>query len=148
MSFGEGNRNLFRYAVFNESYQRAFNRIPRERKFDIHYDELPGALVDLMGFLELADQGKWEVGQSAMAAVAERCSWLSQITDEFQNRDEEKRRRLPPATVARLRMLMKIARPLRPLLGPMRSYFDNRSLALYRRQANEMLAQRSEKVLR
>jgi hypothetical protein len=145
VSFGEGNRNPFRYAIFNESYQRAFDRIPLERKFELHYDDLPEVLSDLLKFLGVPDLGKWQEGLSAMAAVAGHCSWLSQITDEFQNNDVEKRGRLPRETVARLKLAMQLARPLRPFLGPVRSHFDNRSLALYRQQAAFLLAQQSNR---
>jgi hypothetical protein len=145
VSFGEGNRNPLRYAIFNESYQRAFDRIPPGRKFELHYDDLPEALNGLLEFLGVPDLGKWQEGRSAMAAVAEHCSWLSQITDEFQNNDVEKRGRLPRETVARLKLAMQLTRPLRSFLGPVRAHFDNRSLALYRRQAAALLAQHTNR---
>ena len=140
VTFGEGNRIPLRYAIFMESYHNAFGRIPSHRKFDLHYDDLPGALDELLSFLEVPDAGDWQTGEAAMVVVAERCSWLTQITSEFQNTDVEKRARLDPKTVSRVQLAMKVARPFRPLLRPVRSYYDNSSARHIRQRANALLS--------
>jgi len=140
VSFGQGNRVPLRFAIFNESYQHAFHRIPGDRKFELNYDDLPGALVSLLEFLEVPDLGEWQDGQAAMSLVAERCSWLTQITGEFENTDAMKRDRLDPKMVNRVHTSMKLARPMRPFLGPIRSYFDARSASSIRDRAKQLLA--------
>jgi len=140
VSFGKGNRNPLRFAVFNESYQNAFNRIPQDRKYELKYDDLPGALDGLLDFLGVEDYGEWPDGKGAMDLVAERCSWLNQITSEFENTDSLKRDRLDTKTVNQVNTAMAFARPLRPLLGPIRSYFDGRSVSSIRSRAKTLLA--------
>lgn len=139
VSFGKGNRNPLRFAIFNESYQNAFNRIPQDRKYEMNYDDLPDALEDLLEFLGVEDTGEWQDGKGAMDLVAERCSWLNQITSVFENTDALKRDRLDVNKVKQLEYAMAIARPLRPLLRPVRSYFDESSVTSIRERAKQLL---------
>jgi hypothetical protein len=140
VSFGKRNRIPLRYAIFMESYQNAFARLPRDRKFELSYDDLPTALTVLMSFIGVPDQGDWQDGQSAMAEVAERCSWLNQITSEFKNTDIEKRARLESRVVSQVEMAMTLARPVRALLQPIRYYFDHSSLRHIRQKAKILYA--------
>lgn len=141
VDFGEANRNPYRFAVFRESYEHAFARIPRDRRMDIEYDDLPGVLPRIGEFLGVPDLGEWEGTVSSLGLAAESCSWLSQVTDTFQNRDPEKRARLDPKQVASLNLAMSLARPLRPLMGPVRKHFDHASLGPIRERAKARLAQ-------
>jgi hypothetical protein len=54
---------------------------------------------------------------------------MTEVTSEFHNRDAEKRARLDPAQVRALDRALAIARPFRPFLGPVRNFFDRRSLS-------------------
>lgn len=139
VSFGESNRNPYRFAVFTQSYEHAFGRLPAHRKHELHYDDLPGALEEVMAFIELPDRGEWSAGASAMQIVAENCSWLTHITGEFQNKDEEKRARLPDDMVRKVTMAMHITRPFRLMMGPLRAFFDQRSVAAIRSRATKIL---------
>ncbi len=65
---------------------------------------------------------------------------MTEVTKEFQNKDPEKRARLDPKHVARLQLAMKLARPLRPFMGPVRSYFDHQSMGPIRERAKAILA--------
>ncbi|MEI8340782.1 MAG: sulfotransferase [Verrucomicrobiota bacterium] len=139
VDFGKNNRNPYRFAIFRESYENAFSRLPKERVFDLHYDSLPGALQDLMAFLGVEDQGDWESRKSSLDLAAENCYWMSEVTQEFQNKDPEKRARLDPRQVETLDRAMRFARLGRSFLGPVRSYFDHQSLLWSRDKARSLL---------
>lgn len=135
VGFGEKNRNPFRFAIFRESYEHAFARLPRDRVLETEYDDLPGSISTILDFLNIPDQGEWQNHQSSLAMAAEACPWMSEVNDEFVNRDPEKRRKLDPKQVARLDLALKLARPLRPVLGPLRRHFDVASLGPIRERA-------------
>ena len=139
VGFGEANRNPYRFAVFSESYEHAFARVPKERKMDVHYDDLPGVIPAVLRFMGVADKGERVGGVSSLEAAAQNCGWLSEVTREFKNSDPEKRSRLDPSQIASLERAMKIARPLRPFLGPVRSYFDQQSMGPIRQRAQARL---------
>jgi len=140
VGFGEANRNAYRFAVFSESYEHAFGRVPMERKMDVHYYDFPGVIPDVMRFIGVADQGERVGGISSLEEAAQNCDWLSEVTQEFKNNDPEKRKRLDPSQIASLDRALKIARPLRPFLGPVRAYFDQQSMAPIRERAEARLA--------
>ena len=127
--FGVRNRQPFRYAVFLQSYEHALARLPEDRTFAIEYDDTEKRLPALLEFLKIEDQGAWETGGSSLDLVAESCSWLTQITEEFRNTDPEKRARLAPEMVKTVDRAMALTRPLRPFMGPLRAHFDKRSMA-------------------
>jgi hypothetical protein len=126
--FGARNRKPFRYAVFAQSYEHALARCPEERTLQMDYEKIPSMLPLLMDFLEVDDQGEWETGSSSLQLVAESCAWLTQITEEFRNTDGEKRARLDPKVVSTVNLALRLTRPLRPMMGPVRAFFDRRSL--------------------
>lgn len=127
-SYGVRNRRPLRYAFFHQSYEKAFSRLHVSRRLEMSYDDLPEALGKLTAFIGLADRGMWPDSSSHFEQVVDQCSWLSEITKEFQNRDPEKRANLDPAVIRRLDLCLAATRPLRPLMGPVRSHFDRRSL--------------------
>ncbi len=140
VQFGENNRNPFRFAIFRESYENAFARLPRERVMEVNYDDLPDILPKVLDFIGIADQGSWEGHQSSLQLASEHCSWMSEVTQDFQNRDPEKRTRLDPKQVKKLEIAMQLARPLRPLLGSLRSHFDHQSMGPIRERAAQVLS--------
>lgn len=140
VDFGKNNRNPYRFAIFRESYEHAFSRLPKDRVFQLEYDDLPGVLPKLMNYLGVDDRGEWESSRSSLDLAAENCSWMTEVTKEFQNKDPEKRARLDPQQVTRLEHAMKLARPLRPLMEPIRSYFDHQSMGPIRERAQASLA--------
>jgi hypothetical protein len=121
---GVNNRLPFRYALFSQSYEHALNRCPADRTFQLEYDDLPGILPRLLEFMEVPDKGEWETRESILDGVAEECAWLSQVTGEFHNTDEKKRAQLDPAMTKRLASALAISSLFRPLMGPVRKYFD------------------------
>lgn len=137
--FGVKNRIPYRYAIFVQSYEHALQRCPQNRTFQMNYDDLPGIIEPLLSFLEIEDQGQWQSGRSAMDIVAENCSWLTDITSEFKNSDPEKRSRLKPTQIKRLNYFLSLTKPFKPFMGPVRRYFDNRSLGHVREIAREKL---------
>lgn len=139
VGFGEKNRNPFRFAIFRESYEHAFARLPHERVLETDYDDLPGSISTIIDFLGIPNQGVWKNHQSSLAMAAEACPWMSEVNDEFVNRDEEKRKKLDPAQVRRLELALQLARPLRPLLGLVRRHYDVSSLGPIRERAAEKL---------
>lgn len=139
VGFGINNRNPFRFAVFRESYEHAFSRLPPDRKIEVTYDGLPGALDDVLKFLDIPDEGAWENHASSLQLASENCSWMSEVTNEFKNRDPEKRARLDPKQVRALEFAMRLAKPARLFLGPARSHFDYQSLLWSRNKAHEVL---------
>lgn len=141
VGFGVKNRNPYRFAIFRESYEHAFHRIPENRKIEISYDSLPGSLADILKFLGLSDEGVWKEYKSSLSMAAESCGWMSEVTSEFVNNDPEKRSRLDSLQVKRLESAMRLARPLRKLLGPVRSHFDHQSMGPIRERAKQALAE-------
>lgn len=139
VEFGENNRNPYRFAVFRESYENAFSRLPRERVMEVAYDDLPGIVGQVMEFIGVEDRGGWKDHRSSLEAASEHCSWMSEVTAEFNNRDPEKRARLDPKQVSRLQVAMRLARPLRAVLRPVRHHFDMVSMAAIRERARERL---------
>lgn len=139
VGFGVNNRRPFRFAVFRESYENAFARLPEERILNVHYDELPGALNDITRFLGVPDHGDWPEAGGSFDLAAEACDHMKEVTSAFVNRDPEKRARLDRHQVTSLDRAMLLARPLRPLLRPVRAYFDHCSLQVARREALQWL---------
>jgi hypothetical protein len=137
VEFGKNNRMPLRFAVFRESYEHAFSRLPEDRTISLEYDDLPGALFEAAAFLGVDDCGEWESRRSSLDAAASSVAHMTEVMQEFRNRDPEKRARLDPGQIASLDRAMAIARPLRPLLGPVRAYFDRSSLNYYRKLVRE-----------
>jgi hypothetical protein len=138
--YGARNRKPFRYAIFAQSYEHALSRCPASRTFELEYDEIPGVLPPLFEFLGFPDHGEWREGFSSMDLVAKSCSWLTQVTGKFNNTDIEKRSRLDPSIVSSVDFALAITRPFRPLMGPLRRHFDNRSLGHIRQFARAHFA--------
>ena len=141
--YGVRNRRPFRYAVFTQSYEHALGRLPADRTFLIDYDDTEHRLPALLEFLKIDDRGPWESGGSSLDLVAQSCSWLTQITEEFRNTDPEKRARLAPEMVSSVDRALAWTRPLRPLMGPLRAHFDKRSMRHIREFAQQRLAENS-----
>jgi hypothetical protein len=139
VEFGKKNRNSYRFALFRESYEYAFSRLPKDRVFKLTYDSLPGSLADLMTFLGAPDQGEWETRSSSLDLAAENCGHMSEVTKEFRNTDPEKRARLDPGQVKTLNRAMLIARPTRVFLGGLRAYYDHQSMLWSRNKATMLL---------
>lgn len=128
VGFGENNRNPYRFALFRESYENAFARLPKERILNVHYDELPGALDQITCFLGVADQGEWPEAGGSFDLAAEACDHMKEVTSAFVNRDPEKRARLSPKQVNALERAIFLCRGFRPFMGPFRHYYDRVSM--------------------
>lgn len=139
VDFGKNNRNPYRFAIFRESYEHAFSRLPPDSVFQIAYDDLPGVLPKLLEFIGTNDEGEWESSLSSLDLAAENCSWMTDVTKTFENKDTEKRSRLDPVQVKNLERAIIAARPLRPLMGPVRYHFDKQSLGPIRERAKTAL---------
>jgi len=139
VGFGVSNRNPYRFAIFRESYEHAFSRLPDDRVFNVEYDALPGALSNLLNFMGVPDQGEWENLTSSLDLAAKNCYWMTQVTGEFKNTDPEKRARLDADQITTLNRAMKLARPLRPMMAPIRHYFDHQSMGPIRERAKAEL---------
>ncbi len=140
VDFGIRNRNPYRFGVFTQSYENAFNRLPADRTFQLEYESIPDQLEGLMSFLGIADRGEWESGISTIDLVAQSGSWLAQATQEFRNDDPAKRASLGASITRKVDFALSLTRPLRPLMGPVRSYFDHRSMNHIRDEARRHLA--------
>ena len=135
VAFGEKNRNPYRFAIFRESYEHAFARLPRERVFEMEYDSLPTIIPELQSFLGAEDQGEWQHFESSLDMAAKQCSHMKTVTATFTNTDPAKRANLAPEQVASLELAMKIARPMRPFMGPIRAFYDRQSMGPIRQRA-------------
>jgi len=140
VGFGENNRRPWRFSLFLQSYEHAFARLPKGRLFELEYERIPDQLSELLNFLGVEDRGEWGQGVSSFESVAERCSWLNEITGKFNNRDQEKRMRLAQGQVRSLERALAITRPFRNLMGPFRSFFDQKSFALIIENAKKLKA--------
>lgn len=133
--YGVRNRKPLRYAFFHQSYEKAFASLRISNRLEMAYDDLPGALSTLTEFVGLPDRGMWPDDSSHFAQVVDQCSWLSEITKEFRNRDPEKRANLEPSAIRRLDLCLALTSLVRPLMGPIRGFFDRRSLGHVRKIA-------------
>ena len=89
--------------------------------------------------MEVPDNGEWKTEDSVLDMVAEGCDWLTEVTQEFKNRDPEKRARLKESDIRRLNFALAVTRPLRPLMGPLRKHFDMASIGHIRDFASEAM---------
>jgi hypothetical protein len=144
--YGVRNRRPLRYAIFSQSYEHALRRLPADRTFLLDYDDTEQRLPALLDFLGIDDRGAWESGASSLDLVAESCSWLTEITAEFRNTDPEKRARLAPTLSRRLESMLAITRPLRPIAGVLRWFFDRRSMGHVRIIAQQQIERNRELV--
>jgi len=136
---GVHNRNPWRYALFAQSYEHALRRCPVDRTFKLGYDDLPGILPRLLDFMEVPDLGEWETSGSILDEVAKQCDWLSQVTGDFRNTDNKKLAQLDPAVIKRLSCALSMTSKLFPLIGPIRNYFDMKSIAYVKSLAREFI---------
>jgi hypothetical protein len=141
VGFGEKNRRPLRFAIFRESYENAFSRLPPEQVLNVDYDHLPGALEDITRFLGVAGQGEWPGTGGSFEMAAKACGHMREVTEAFVNRDPEKRARLADSQVKKLERALMIARPMRPFLRPVRAYFDACSLMHARKMARDYLSE-------
>jgi hypothetical protein len=139
VGFGGNNRRAWRFALFARSYESAFGKLPMQRTLEVEYEKIPETMPSLLSYMGLEDQGDWEEGVSGLEAVAKECSWLNEITGEFRNTDEEKRKRLDRCQKSNLESAMHWVRPLNPLLKPIRSYYDRKSLEHIRLEAKQYI---------
>lgn len=137
---GISNRKPLRYALFAQSYIYALAKCPKERTFELSYDALPEVIPTLLEFMGVSDSGEWQTGTSTLDIVSANCSWLTQINDKFTNTDPEKRARLDPEVKKVLTVALAITRLLRPFMGPIRRYFDMRSIAHVNSIATKLVA--------
>jgi len=135
VAFGIRNRNPWRYAIFAHSYENAFSRIPKSRRFELDYESIPREFESLIQFLGVEDRGEWETGISSIDLVAKSGSWLKQATETFRSTDDQKRASLDHHLITQLDFALKVSGPLVPALGPLRRYFDMRSLGHIRNDA-------------
>lgn len=140
--FGANNRRPGRFALFRESYEHAFTRLPTERTMQVDYDRIPEQFESMLTFLGIDGSEIWTEGSSALAAVAANRPWLSQIMDRFENKDPEKRARLDPKSTTALDRSLATVKPFRPLLGPLRLIADRRTLGHIRERAELLLGGR------
>jgi len=137
--FGANNRRPGRFALFRESYEHAFAKLPADRTMQVDYDRIPEQFEAMVAFLGINGTGTWREGTSALAAVAANRPWLSQIMDRFDNKDPEKRTRLDPKATSKLDRWLTAVEPIRPLLGPLRLAADRRTLGHIRSRAHQLL---------
>lgn len=134
--FGANNRKPLRFAIFRESYESGFSRIPQNLRFDVDYDALPGAVDTILRNAGIPDYGTWNNHVSSLTQASEQCYWLKEINGKFVNRDAEKRGNLELQQIRKLERALQLARLLRFSLLPIRYYFDRVSVGHIRARAN------------
>lgn len=138
--FGLHNRRAWRFALFRESYENAFAKIPAERRIDMDYEDIPARMDELLGFLGITDTGLWNTGSSSLEHVAANRPWLSQILQEFRNDDAEKRARLDTNQMRSLDYWLKAVKLAHPLMPVLRRHYDMLTLNHIRSQAQILLS--------
>lgn len=139
VDFGIRNRRPYRFGVFTQSYEHAFSKLPLERTFQLDYEEIPERFAALLKFLGVIDRGEWEIGASTIDLVAQSGDWLAQASQAFRNTDPEKRSKIDPRQLKAVDRAQYITRTLRPFMGPVRRYFDEKSLNDIRDEARRHL---------
>jgi hypothetical protein len=137
--FGAKNRRPGRFALFRESYEHAFAKLPVDRTMQVEYDRIPEQFEAMIHFLGIVGSETWQEGTSALATVAANRPWLSQILDHFENKDPEKRARLDINATLKLDHSLAAVKAFRGLLGPIRLAGDWRTLGHIRFRASQLL---------
>lgn len=135
VDFGIRNRRPYRFGVFTQSYEHAFSKLPVERTFQLDYEEIPERFAALLKFLGVKDRGERESGASTIDLVAQSGDWLAQASQAFRNTDPEKRARMDTRQLKLVDRAQCITRPLRPFMGPVRRFYDLRSMQDNRNEA-------------
>ncbi len=137
VDFGVRNRNPWRYAIFAQSYENAFESLPKHRTYHLDYERIPKQFADLLNFMDVDDLGEWETGPSSLDLLSQSTPWLTTVTQEFKNTDAEKRERLDPVHKRSLDRAFYWMRPLRLFMGALRDYYDRKSLEDIRGEAKK-----------
>ncbi|HEC15571.1 MAG TPA: hypothetical protein ENI99_03220 [Sedimenticola sp.] len=123
VDFGRHNRNPLRFAIFGESYEAVFSRLPNDDLFEVDYESIPKQLPSLMTWLG-TDTVLWEEGRSTLEQTAAIHPWHKGVMDGFQSMDAIKRRNVLFWQRALLRGGGIVFYLARPFLGFLRDYFD------------------------
>jgi len=137
VDFGVRNRNPWRYAIFAQSYENAFESLPKDRTYHLDYERIPEQFPDLLKFMDVQVLGEWGTGSSSLDLLSKTTPWLTTVTQEFNNTDAEKRERLDPVQKRSLDRAFFWTRPLRALMGPIRDHYDRGSLEDIRGEAQK-----------
>ena len=126
--WGVNNRNPFRYALFAQSYEQAFSRLPKQKTFHLEYEAIPQRFSELLASCGIVDQGEWEGSASSIDLITKNAPWLTRSTESFRNTDPEKRAVIGMHKKIILKSALHLSRLLRPLLGAARGHFDKKAL--------------------
>jgi hypothetical protein len=125
--FGLYNRRPWRFALFARSYEKVFESYPTVNVFRMNYalmnEQIPGLLTWL-----LVENRARTTGASALDTVRDNFYFHSNILSQFENKDNEKMRKVPAkmqTAMARSYRLAKLADPVAHIL---RAWADRRVL--------------------
>ena len=142
VSFGRHNRNPLRFAVFLESYEAAFSRLPPEATYHIEYEAIPEQLAAMSDWFGVVGDN-WAGGESSIALTHARKTWHNGLMDGFQSRDEIKRKNVTLGQRFFLGAGRFAAKPVRPILSFLRDYYDGEIIKQIRNEATTILVARS-----
>lgn len=125
VGFGIHNRNAFRFAVFRETYEEAFARLPKDRLFELDYEDTQVRIGELLSWLGVGDEVTVPLG-SVLSMTHAKKEWHGGLMDSFHNSDKEKISRLTPLQGFKLRVALLSTRFFRPFTGRLRDYFDEK----------------------
>lgn len=142
VDFGYFNRNPIRFAAFQESYEAVFSRLPIDITHSVDYESIPGQLAAIQSWLGVGAE-HWIGSESSMAKTHAKEAWHSGLMDGFQSHDSMKRQNI----TTRQRLLLKagqsMAKPIRPILGLLRNYYDRQIMKQIRIAADEIIFKES-----
>ena len=138
VQFGIHNRNPLRFAVFHESYEAVFTRLPAEDTFEVEYDTIPDQYAPLRDWLKVSGDLR-AGGESSLESTHAGKSWHGGLLDGFKSKDHIKRENVVGLQRILISTGIILVRPLRPLLGYLRDYYDKGIMQQIRTDAIKLL---------
>jgi len=142
VDFGRYNRNPFRFAAFLESYEAVFSRLPKQITHFVEYESIPEQLPAIQAWFGVGAE-HWAEGVSSLAQTHAKKTWHGGLMDGFQSRDLMKRKNITASQRFLLKTGQFTAKPIRPILGLLRDYYDREIMKQIRIEANEILLKES-----
>jgi len=138
VDFGRHNRNPFRFAVFLESYEAVFSRLPKKDSRFIEYELIPNQLPALQNWFGV-ENTHWTESESSLAKTHAKKTWHGGLLDGFKSNDPLKRKNVTQMQRVAIIVGRFISRPLRPLLGLLRDHYDKGIMSQIRTDARKIL---------
>ncbi|MEM7096915.1 MAG: hypothetical protein AAF541_01550 [Pseudomonadota bacterium] len=123
VSFGVHNRNPFRFALFHESYEAVFQRLPEQQRFSAFYEDIPSLAKQLGSWLRVSGERRSD-GLSSLASTHGKQEWHDGLLSDFNSMDEEKVKKVSEVQKISIELGCFVGRQFHWLLARFRDRYD------------------------